>query len=138
MPAATAGLIILIAWRATSITSQVDASQDRRAIVYATAVLATAPQNAIIVSDSDQDTFPIWYYHYVLGERPDLVVLVEPLLDFDWYRHNLRAIHPDLQIPNTTNASWLDAITLANRQRRIRCHTQLVGLSMLACEQIIQ
>jgi hypothetical protein len=130
---ATVGLLLLLAWRTVVIAPQVDASQDRRAIVYATSVLASAPRNAIVVSDSDLDTFPLWYYHYALGERPDLVVLVDPLLEFAWYRHNLRAVYPDLQIPETVEASWLDAITAANRQRTNLCRTQVTGARVLAC-----
>jgi len=131
-PVATAGLAILLAWRAVSILPQVDASQDRRAIIYATSVLATAPQNAIVVSESDLDTFPLWYYHYALGARPDMAALVDPLLDFDWYRRNLRAVYPDLQIPETTASSWLDAIAAANPRRSI-CHTSATDDRALAC-----
>lgn len=130
---AMVGLLVLLAWRAVLIAPQVDASQDRRAIVFATSVLTSAPQHAIIVSDSDQDTFPLWYYHYALGERPDLAVIVDPLLEFDWYRRNLRLVYPDLQIPNTTDASWLDAITSANPQRTTLCRTQVTEARVLSC-----
>jgi hypothetical protein len=134
-PLASAGLAILLAWRAVSIMPQVDASQDRRAIIYATSVLTTAPQKAIVVSDSDLDTFPLWYYHYALGARPDLAVIVDPLLDFDWYRRNLRAVYPDLQIPETSALSWLDAIASANHQRSI-CHTSATDEQALQCAQL--
>jgi hypothetical protein len=135
MHGATAGLIMLLAWRSLSIAPQVDASQDRRAIVYATSVLASAPPNAMVVSDSDLDTFPLWYYHYALGQRPDLIVLVDPLLEFDWYRRNLRAVYPELQIPATAESSWLDAITAANRQRTNLCRTQVAESRALICAQ---
>jgi hypothetical protein len=133
-PVATAGLAILLAWRAVAIMPQVDASQDRRAIIYATSVLASAPQNAIVVSDSDLDTFPLWYYHYALGARPDIAVLVDPLLDFDWYRRNLRAVYPTLQIPDSTTQSPLDALAAANPQRKL-CHASATDDRALACEQ---
>jgi hypothetical protein len=87
-----------------------------------------------VVSDSDLDTFPLWYYHYALGARPDLAVIVDPLLDFDWYRRNLRAVYPDLQIPETTALSWLDAIASANHQRSI-CHTSATDEQALQCAQ---
>ncbi len=132
-PIATAGLLTLLVWRAISIAPQVDASQDRRAIVFAASVLASAPRNAIVVSDSDLDTFPIWYYHYALGARPDLAVIVDPLLEFDWYRRNLRAVYPDLQIPPTTDSSWLDAIAAVNPQRANLCRTQITAAHVLNC-----
>jgi hypothetical protein len=131
-PAASAAFVVLLVWRALSIVPQVDASQDRRAMAYATGVLASAPQNAIVVSDSDLDTFPLWYYHYALGARLDLAMLVDPLLEFDWYRRNLRAVYPDLQIPETTELSWIDAIAAANRPRSI-CHTSAMSERALTC-----
>jgi hypothetical protein len=134
-PIATLGLVILLAWRAVSILPQVDAGQDRRAITYATNVLAAAPQRAIVVSDSDLDTFPLWYYHYALGARPDLAMIVDPLLDFDWYRHNLRATYPDLHIPETTALPWLDAISTANPRRAI-CHTSALGERAVVCAML--
>jgi hypothetical protein len=129
---AATGLAALLVWRALSILPQVDASQDRRAIDYATSVLASAPHNAIVVSDSDLDTFPLWYYHYALHARPDIAVIVDPLLEFDWYRHNLRAVYPDLQIPETTASPQLDAIATANPQRSI-CHTSASDQPALTC-----
>jgi hypothetical protein len=135
-PVAANGFAILLAWHTVSIAPQVDASQDRRAIIYATSVLATAPPNAIVVSDSDLDTFPLWYYHYALGERPDLAVIVDPLLEFDWYRRNLRAVYRHLQIPETAESGWLDAIAAANRQRTNLCRTDATGSRVLACTQL--
>jgi hypothetical protein len=135
-PCAIAALAILLAWRAASIAPQVDASQDRRAIVYAAGVLEAAPRDAIVVADSDLDTFPLWYYHYALGQRPDMVVLVDPLLDYDWYRRNLRLVYPDLHIPETTDSSWVDAIMASNRSRMNVCRAHVTGPSVLTCAMI--
>jgi hypothetical protein len=133
-PVAIAGLVILLAWRAVEIAPQVNASQDRRAIDYAASVLATAPPNAIVVSDSDLYTFPLWYYHYALGERPDLALIVDPLLEFDWYRSNLRAVYPDLAIPATTGTSWVETIAAANPRRANLCRTQIATSRVLICQ----
>jgi hypothetical protein len=62
-------------------------------------------------------------------------VLVDPLLEFDWYRRNLRAVYPELQIPATAESSWLDAITAANRQRTNLCRTQVAESRALICAQ---
>jgi hypothetical protein len=129
---AATGLAALLVWRALSILPQVDASQDRRAIDYATNVLASAPHNAIVISDSDLDTFPLWYYHYALHARPDIAMIVDPLLEFDWYRRNLRAVYPDLQIPETRASPQLDAIAAANPRRSI-CHTSASDQPALTC-----
>jgi len=96
------GLILLIcgylAVRTLSFLSQVDASDDRRAESFGHEVLATAPQNAIIFAKGDQAVFTLWYYHFALGERPDLTVLAEDLLHFDWYQENLHMIYPSIVI----------------------------------------
>lgn len=107
-------LVVSVVWRASTVAQRVDASGDRRAIVYARGVLAALPASAIMATSSDLDTFPLWYYHYALGERPDIVVVVEPLLEFSWYRDNLRAVYPALRIPERASSSWLEAIASAN------------------------
>jgi len=65
--AALAALAALLAWRAATAAPQVDASADRRAIDFAERALAAAPRGAIVVTESDLDTFPLWYKHYALS-----------------------------------------------------------------------
>jgi hypothetical protein len=131
-PVLAVGLLVLLAWRTIAWLPVVDASQDRRAISFASSVMAGAPQDALVVSDSDLDTFPLWYYHYALHARPDLAVIVDPLLEFDWYRRNLRATYPSLQIPASPDASWVDAIAAANPGRPL-CHTTVEDARALMC-----
>jgi hypothetical protein len=124
-PLAAALALGALAWPAPATAAAVDASHDRRAIEFAASVLAAAPPQAIVITTSDRDTFPLWYYHYALGERPDIVVLVEPLLDFGWYRENLRAIYPALQIPaQSVASSAADVIALNDRPGRV-CRVDL-------------
>lgn len=132
-PAAAIGLAALLAWRALTILPQVDASGDRRAIVFAERALAAAPPGALVVADGDLDAFPLWYYHYALGRRPDLAVLVDPLLDFAWYRRNLAAVYPALRVPAATAMSWVEALAAANPQRVV-CHTDAEA-SPLVCDR---
>ncbi len=42
-------------------------SQDQPA-VYAEQFLQDAPQDAIVYTSTDQDSFPLWYYHFGLHE----------------------------------------------------------------------
>jgi hypothetical protein len=131
--AAAALLAVALAWRVSSVAGEVDASQDQRAIVFATRALATAPPGAIVVTTSDRDTFALWYYHYALSRRPDIVVVVEPLLAFDWYRENLRAVYPTLQLPARTDTTWIDTITLANPTLGPICRTDTSSADALTC-----
>lgn len=138
-PAApTLALFVLLgwfAWRAASTLPAVDASADRRAIVFATQVLKTAPPHALIVTSSDLDAFPLWYYHYALKTRPDLVVLVDPLLEFAWYRDNLRALYPALVLAEApaADASWADTLVRDNPGLPL-CRTDPEGPVALACD----
>jgi hypothetical protein len=76
----------------------VDASDDRRAIAYAEAVLHHAPPEALLIAHNDHEAFPLWYAHYAQMQRPDVVVVVEPLLVFAWYRDTLRQTYASLTI----------------------------------------
>jgi hypothetical protein len=112
---------------------EVDASQDQRAIAFATRALAAAPRGAIVVTTSDRDTFALWYYHYALSRRPDIVVVVEPLLAFDWYRDNLRAVYPTLRLPARTDTTWIEAIAIANPTLGPICRTDTNREDALTC-----
>jgi hypothetical protein len=62
-----------------------------RAIALAVAhdLLRSAPPHAVLVTGGDNDTFPAWYAQAVEGLRPDVTVVVAPLLATEWYRAEL-------------------------------------------------
>jgi len=62
-----------------------------RAIALAVAhdLLRSAPPHAVLVTSGDNDTFPAWYAQAVEGLRPDVTVVVAPLLATEWYRAEL-------------------------------------------------
>jgi hypothetical protein len=69
---------------------------DRRAFpesavapVVARELLRSAPPNAVLVTGGDNDSFPAWYAQAVEGMRPDVTVVVAPLLATEWYRAQL-------------------------------------------------
>jgi hypothetical protein len=72
---------------------------DRTALTYARDVLASAPPGGAIIASGDAVTFSLWYVRYALGARPDVSVVNEDLLYEDWYRGQLRRLHPDLVVP---------------------------------------
>jgi hypothetical protein len=101
LAAALVAMLLLAAllWRVPATAHEVDASGDRRAIDFAAQALAATPARAIIFTQADRDTFALWYYHYALGVRPDVILIAEPLLEFAWYRDNLRAVYPGVRVP---------------------------------------
>lgn len=130
---ALAALALALLWQAPSTARAVDASQDRRAIRYALAVLEQAPAGALILTSTDRDTFPLWYYHFGLGRRPDLTLVTGPLLAFPWYRESLRAAYPDLRLPEQAPAGWEAALAAAMRAGAPHCRTLLTPAPHLAC-----
>ncbi len=123
--AAAIGIAILATW------PLVDASTDHRAAQYADAVMGQAPRGALVLTVSDEATFPLWYTHFGLGRRDDLRLANETLLDFEWYRANLRRTYPDLTVPDAPSGSWGD--TLAARNPQIGAVCRASETAELAC-----
>jgi hypothetical protein len=105
-------------------------SQDQPAR-YAEQLLQAAPPNAIVYTSTDQDTFPLWYYHFGLHERPDLRIVVLPLTQFVWYQQTLLHTYTDLEFPpvytqDLPNDDWGQQIQSLNPERAV-CNTQLTA-----------
>jgi hypothetical protein len=103
-------------------------SQDQPAR-FAEQFLQEAPLNSIVETMTDQDTFPLWYYHFGLKERPDLRIVVLSLTQFVWYQDTLVHTYPDLQFPNLytqdlPNTDWGQQIKDLNPERPV-CVTRL-------------
>lgn len=110
---AGAGMLLLLFLHASLTLPQVDASQDRRAEAFGRAVMGTAPASALLFTAGDEETFALWYFHFALGQRPDVVVVNEPLLAFDWYRQTLQRTYPALVVPGQA-AAWRPSLVEAN------------------------
>jgi hypothetical protein len=100
----------------------VDARKDNRAVNYAENYLRSAPPNAILLTNGDEDTFPLWYYHFGLKQRPDIRIILLPLTQFVWYQETLRHTYPDLVLPpdfESSSTAWGDAISSLNPERPV-------------------
>ena len=110
----------------------VDASHDLRAESFGREVLATAPKDAIIFAKGDQAVFALWYFHFALHERLDLLVLATDLLHFDWYQENLHVTYPTLVVPGPF--PWPETIVQANPLRAI-CYVQYSDHAEVDCSK---
>jgi len=109
----------------------VDASRDKRAENFVAEVFNIAPENAILFAEGDQAIFSLWYFHFALEQRPDLVVLATDLLHYDWYLGSMRIRYPSLELPGSFH--WPSTVIAANPARDI-CYVGYDNRTGIRCQ----
>jgi hypothetical protein len=56
---------------------------------YARLLLESVPENGVLITAGDNDTFPLWYLQQVEELRADVSVVTVPMLGAPWYRVQL-------------------------------------------------
>lgn len=127
-----AGVLIAgyLIFHAAGYTGQVDASKDLRAERFGRQIMSEVPNEALLFVKGDRAVFTLWYFHFVLGERPDVIVVAEELLHFDWYQKTLRDTYPALNVPGPF--PWARNLADANPTRPA-CFVQYTDRAEIDC-----
>ncbi|HJQ21688.1 MAG TPA: DUF2723 domain-containing protein [Gemmatimonadaceae bacterium] len=56
---------------------------------WASDMLSSVEPNAVLITNGDNDSFPLWYAQEVEGIRRDVTVALTPYLGIDWYARQL-------------------------------------------------
>ena len=80
------------------------------------------PPNTLLLTQGDEATFAMWYFHHAEGLRPDIIVVDTDLLAFDWYRRRLQRHYPTLN-----GLAQDDLATLVQQAERPIWHWELLS-----------
>ena len=87
--------------------------------------LESCAPNAILITQADNDTYPLWYAQEVEGIRPDVRIIIYTLLGTDWYINQLRN---KINKSNPINVLWTPE-QIQGRKRDYVRYRQMPGVA---------
>ncbi len=94
-----------------------DRTGNRFAFDYAANILNSCDPDAILFTNADNDSFPLWYQQEVMGLRKDVRVVNLSLLNTSWYIKQLRDLDPKVPVRYTDD--YIDQVLTAHTQTAV-------------------
>ncbi len=101
-------LILIPGYQIANNFDRLNGSKNYFAADYALNMLNNLPEDAILITFGDNDTFPLWHFQIVEGIRPDVTVLNNSLLNTSWFIRQSLKREPDL--PLGVDISEIDSL----------------------------
>lgn len=76
--------------------SEQDLSDDSTAVVYGQGVLQTVEPGSLLITERDGHIFSIWYSVFTSEPEPDVILITQNLLSYDWYVESADERYPGI------------------------------------------
>ena len=112
------GFIVPLVIAVTTVARFKGYAADRTAEYLAYDILGSLPPDSLLVADRDTLLFTTQYVRYVMGVRPDVMVLHGSMLSSENYRAIVASVFPRLSLPAGTDESYISHLLTQNTSKR--------------------